>query len=70
MCVVVAVVAACVAAVCVCCPSLIDRAREATRDRATHISDCARSAAGRVVAAAVVVACVAAARVCGRVCVC
>ena len=70
MCVVVAVVAACVAAVRVCVAPPIYRDREATRDRATHISDCARSAAGRVVAAAVVVACVAAARVCGRVCVC
>ena len=71
--VVATVVVVVVAAVCVCvlpCPSLIDRAREATRDRATHSNDCARSAAGRVVAAAVVVACVAVARVYVRARVC
>ena len=46
---------------------LLDRAREAARDRATHSIDCDQSAARCVVAAvvvAVVVACVAAARVC------
>ena len=71
--VVATVVVAVVAAAWVCvlpCPSLIDRAREATRDRATHSNDCARSAAGRVVAAAVVVACVAVARVYVRARVC
>ena len=46
--------------------SLVDRAREATRDRATHINDRDRSTSGRVVAAAVAVvaAWVAAARAC------
>ena len=55
---------------CVYC--LLFRAREATRDRATHCSDCARPAAVCVVAAAVAVvvaACVAVARVCVCVCV-
>ena len=70
---VVAVAAACVAAAraCVCCvysPSLLHRAREATRDRATHINDCVRSVAR--CAAAVVVAVVAACVVAARVCVC
>ena len=68
--VVVVVAAAVCVCVCVAMPSLIDRAREATRDRATHSNDCARSAAGRVVAAAVVVACVAVARVYVRARVC
>ena len=48
--------------VCVCCfASLLDRARAATRDRATHSIACALSAARRVAVAVVaaVVACVA-----------
>ena len=52
---------------CACCfASPLDRAREATRDRATHISDCARATAIWAVAVAVVivVACVVAACVC------
>ena len=59
--------------VCACCfASPLDRDREATRDRATHSSDCARAAAiwAVVVAVVVVVACVVAACVCVRVCVC
>ena len=68
MCVVVAVVVACVVVACVrVAPSLLDRAREATRDRATHSKYCARSAVMCVVAAAVVAvvaACVLAACVC------
>ena len=69
-CVVVACVYNCV---CYCCPSLLDRARVATRDGATHSNECARSTAGRVAAVAVVaiaVVCVAVARVCVCVCVC
>ena len=51
--------------------SLIDRAREATRDRAKHSNIRARSTARCVVAAvAVVVACVVAACVCVCVYVC
>ena len=50
------------------CASFLYRAREATRDRATPRSDCARPAA-RCAAAAVVAACVAVARVCVCVCV-
>ena len=71
MCVVVAVVVACVVVACVrVAPSLLDRAREATRDRATHSKDCARStviwvgAAAVVAVVAVVAACVLAACVC------
>ena len=59
--------------VCACCfASPLGRAREATRDRATHISDCARATAIWAVAVAVVivVACVVAACVCVCVCVC
>ena len=65
-CVVVACVCACA---CVCCScvlfsvSLLDRAREATRDRATHGGDCARPTA-RCVVAVVAAACVAVACVC------
>ena len=47
---------------CVCyllCTSLIDRAREATRDRVTHICDFARGAARWVAVVLVVAACVA-----------
>ena len=53
----VAVAAAVVACVCVCVcvvTSLLDHARVATLDRATHSNDCDRSAAERVVVAAVV----------------
>ena len=69
----VAVVVACVVVACVRVATyFLDRAREATRDRAAHSNDCARSAAMCVVvaavAAAVAVACVAVERV--RVCVC
>ena len=71
MCAVVAVVVACVMVACVrVAPSLMDRAREATRDRATHSKYCARSAVMCVVAAAVVAvvaACVLAACVCACV---
>ena len=59
--------------VCACCfASPLGRAREATRDRATHISDCAIATALWAVAVAVVivVACVVAACVCVCVCVC
>ena len=49
--------------VCVCFASPLDRAREATRDRATHSIDCARPTA-RCVVAVVVAACVAVACVC------
>ena len=45
------------------CGVFLDRSREATRDRATPIGDCARPTAGCVVAV-VVVACVAVACVC------
>ena len=54
----------------------LDRAREATRSRATHGIACALSAATRVAAVAAVVAVavacvvVACVRVCARVCVC
>ena len=67
-CVVVACVYNCVCVI--VAPSLLDRARVATRDGATHSNECARSTAGRVVAAAVVAvvavvaACVLAACVC------
>ena len=56
---------------CVCVlllTSLLDRAREATRDRATHVIDCAGSSARWVVVVAAVVPHVVAAR--ARVCVC
>ena len=55
---------------CACCSRvpLLDRARETSRDRATHCNDCARPAARRcvvaVVVSAAVAACVAVARVC------
>ena len=68
MCVVVSVVVACVVVACVRVdPSPIDRALEATRERATHSTYCDRSTAMCVVAAAVVAvvaACVLAACVC------
>ena len=53
----VAVARVCVCAcVCVSSSSLLDRAREATRDRATHSRDCARSQARWVAAVAAAVA--------------
>ena len=48
--------------VCVCVATLLGRAREASRDRATHRNDCARPTA-RCVVAVVVATCVAVARV-------
>ena len=64
------VVAACVCVLCVRLPSPIDRAREITRDRATHNNECARATARwavvAVAAACVVAACV---YVCVYVCV-
>ena len=71
----VAVPCAAAARVCVCmcvCGPFLHRAREATRDRATHGIVCAISTARRVavaVVAAAVVPCVAVARACVRVCV-
>ena len=54
--------------VCVC-GGVIDRAREATRDRATHVIVCALTAAGLMAAVvAAAVACVVAACVCVGVC--
>ena len=51
---------------CVCVRFFLDRAREATHDRATHVIDCAIPAARRVVVAVVAaaVACLVAACVC------
>ena len=72
---VVAAVAACAGVarvrvyVCVCVASLIGRAREASRDRATHSNDCARPTAMCVVAV-VAVPYMVVARVCVCVCVC
>ena len=55
--------------VCVCVWGVIDRAREATRDRATHVIVCALTAAGLMAAVvAAAVACVVAACVGVGVC--
>ena len=56
--------------VCFIFASLLDRAREESRDRATHINDCARPTARCVVAVVVVAPYVVVARARAHVCVC